>query len=241
MDDADRSSLALAVAAHREWLDQRGIKFMNPDKPDEPLAPEQLSAEEVLRVLASHRPQRLVGAVATNLYVFCSLRVRAAISAERAKHVSDFAERLANSSEYLSEETKARSLKVVAFGHQEGHVQSVEPALVEVGKRLRTASKKLGALVKQLEGRHRTATELGVHSGGADVAMVEWTRSRCESLDHDITFLRIYLQGQQLAAEREPLAMAWQLAMKSALVRLKAAGGDSALRRALFPAAFPVP
>jgi len=242
MNEADRSSLELAVAAHREWLEQRGIKFVNPDKPDESLAPELLSAGEVLRVLAPHMPQRPVGVVATNLHIFCSLRVRAAISGERARHLSDFVERLAKSSEYLSDEAKARALKLVTFGHKEAHVQSVEPALVEVEKRLRTASKKLGALVAQLDGRHRKAIELGLPSGSeADVAMVEWARSRCDALEHDLAFVRMHLQGQQFAPEHEPLEMAWKLAMKSALVRLRAAGVDSVQRRALFPAAFPEP
>ncbi|HET7540048.1 MAG TPA: hypothetical protein VFK05_09250 [Polyangiaceae bacterium] len=242
MNEADRSSLVLAIAAHGEWLEERGIRFLNPDKPDESLAPKRLSAEEVRRVVATHRPQRLVGAVMTNLCVFCSLRVRLEISAERAKNVGDLKERLANSSEYLSAEEKVRTLKLVTFGHQDGHIQSVGPALIEAAKRARTARRKLGDVVKELEGRQRTAAKLGLPNGDvADVALAEWTRARCEDFEDDLAFQLLCLEGQQFAPEREPFAKAWSRAKKSALARLLAAGADSAQRRALFPGEFPKP
>jgi len=191
------------------------------------LPPEELEASDVMRVISTHSPEKLVSAVLANLHVFCSLRTRVGLSETRAKAVGALTE-------------SKRLSTLAAFIHDESHIRALEPSLKELEKRLRTACLKLTAFREQLERRHRSFSKLGALAiSSADIAMAQWTLARSEALEQDLAFFRLDLQGQRFAEHRDPIdSKAWHPVLNAALVRLKNAGMKSDERKALFPVRF---
>jgi hypothetical protein len=239
MDDADRAELNAAIAAHCEWLERRGVRFVDPQSEEISFPPESLTAQSVDQVLATRSPEKVVGAVLTALHVLCSLRTRVTLSEERARLVRDATDRI-NNADYLSEAEKVRHLAIIAFGHDELHIKGLMPALERAESILRTVGRRLQKYVQQVEARHAKAADMvGAAISTADLALAQWMFSRGAALENDFAFFRRHVEGQQFAPHKEPLgAKAWHQALNAGLETLKAGGMKSTERRMLFPASF---
>jgi len=239
MDDADRTELNAAIAAHCEWLEQRGVRFLDPRDEKLSLPPDLLSAHDVMKALATRAPEHLVGAVLSSVHVLCSLRTRVTLSEARLRAVHDAAERLTKA-DYLTEEEKRRQLALISFVHEELHIKSLDSALKHVEKWLRTARRRLQEHVQQLEKRHEKAAKVGfLARSTADIALAQWMFSRSEALEDDFAFFRRHVEGDQFAAHKDELgAKAWRRALNAGLAALKRGDIKSQERRALFPGSF---
>lgn len=231
MDDDKLRELDAATVAHSERLKAKGVTL--------PVPAAQLLAHDLMRLSALD--DGVVRAIVTNLRAFTALRALATIRQSRAKSRAEAraAVSATTSQKRLDAERRARQVELLT---DSSHFDRLEPSLKELGARLRTVRKKLGAFTLDLRARHREFVRQGLAAiSGAtiDAALTGWMSARCAALERELDFFVAELQG--------PLAMrgtghagppdnkSWHRVSGDAVLRLKEEGVKAAERRALLP------